>query len=229
MKKFILGKSSNFLSFFLDTLYSDCSDAEYIIIRNVPDDVETSHVSYLIPSMRVMEYSYDAYPDYPLESSYLMGVYSPTSKQRVYQFFYERYGIHSMCYQNVISNHAILPHIYTIGHGCFISHQCVIGPRSTLHHFVTINRNSSIGHHCTLHDFVTISPGVNMASHCVVGENTFLGIGATILNGITIGKNVVIGAGSVVTKDVPDNTVYYGSPAKYIRDNDTMSARGHDE
>jgi len=217
MQKIILGKSSNFLCFFLDNLYSDCPDDEYIIIRNVPDDIETLHVPYLIPGIKVMEYSFDSYSNYHVGRNHVLGVYSPKSKRSVYEFFCDRYGIDDSCYMNVVSTHVVLPHVYTIGRGCFINHHCVISPYTTLHNFVTINRNSSIGHHCTLHDFVTISPGTNIAGHCIIGENTFIGIGTTILNNITIGKNVVIGAGSVVTKDVPDNMVYYSSPAKYIR------------
>jgi acetyltransferase-like isoleucine patch superfamily enzyme len=42
-------------------------------------------------------------------------------------------------------------------------------------------------------------------------------MGANILNTVKIGKNCVIGAGSVVTKDIPDNVVAYGSPCKIIK------------
>jgi len=44
-------------------------------------------------------------------------------------------------------------------------------------------------------------------------------MGTNILNQVKIGKNTIIGAGSVVTKDIPDNVVAYGSPCKIIRDN----------
>lgn len=42
-------------------------------------------------------------------------------------------------------------------------------------------------------------------------------------NGITIGENAIVGMGSVVTKDVPDNAVVYGNPAKVMRYNDSKS------
>ena len=50
-----------------------------------------------------------------------------------------------------------------------------------------------------------------------IKKNCWIGAGATILRGITIGENSVVGAGSVVTKDVPDNTIVAGNPAKIIR------------
>ena len=53
----------------------------------------------------------------------------------------------------------------------------------------------------------------------LIKKGAFIGIGAKIMPGVTIGERSVIGANSVVTKDVPDYTIYAGVPAKYIRDN----------
>ncbi|MBE6158487.1 MAG: acyltransferase [Firmicutes bacterium] len=51
----------------------------------------------------------------------------------------------------------------------------------------------------------------------VIGNNVFIGINTTIMPGVTIGNNVIIGANSVVTKDIPNNSVVAGNPAKYIK------------
>ncbi|MBR1885984.1 MAG: sugar O-acetyltransferase [Schwartzia sp.] len=51
-----------------------------------------------------------------------------------------------------------------------------------------------------------------------IGNDVWIGGNATILPGVTIGNNVVIAAGAVVTKDVPDNTLVAGVPAKKIRE-----------
>ena len=50
-----------------------------------------------------------------------------------------------------------------------------------------------------------------------VGKDVWIGGNATILPGITIGNNVVVAAGAVVTKDVPDNCLVGGVPAKVIK------------
>lgn len=50
-----------------------------------------------------------------------------------------------------------------------------------------------------------------------IGDNVFIGANSTVLPGVTIGSNIVIGAGSVVTKDVPDNVVVAGNPAKIVK------------
>lgn len=50
-----------------------------------------------------------------------------------------------------------------------------------------------------------------------IKKNAWLGVNVTILPGVTIGENAVVGAGAVVTKDVPDNAVVVGTPAKIIK------------
>lgn len=49
-----------------------------------------------------------------------------------------------------------------------------------------------------------------------IGDNVFIGVKSTILKGVTIGNNVIIGANSLVNKDIPDNVIAAGNPAKVI-------------
>lgn len=49
-----------------------------------------------------------------------------------------------------------------------------------------------------------------------IKDNSFIGKNSIILPGVSIGPNSIIGCGSVVTKDVPENTIYGGNPARYI-------------
>jgi acetyltransferase-like isoleucine patch superfamily enzyme len=51
----------------------------------------------------------------------------------------------------------------------------------------------------------------------VIKKNAWIGAGATILPGVTIGENAIVAAGAVVTKDVFDNTIVGGVPAKLIK------------
>lgn len=60
-------------------------------------------------------------------------------------------------------------------------------------------------------------PDLEITKPIVVGNNVYIGTNAIILLGVTIGNNVVIGAGAVVTKDIPDNSVAVGVPARVIK------------
>ena len=87
-------------------------------------------------------------------------------------------------------------------------------------------------------DHVQITDGVHLFTHgggwvlrkdypdydsfgkVVIGNNVYIGNNAVIMPGITVGNNVVIGACSVVTKNIPDNVVVAGNPAKIINTTD---------
>lgn len=60
-------------------------------------------------------------------------------------------------------------------------------------------------------------PEFKRTGRVIIGENAFVGANCIILPGVTIGKNTIVGAGSVVTRDVPDNLIVAGNPARKIK------------
>lgn len=50
-----------------------------------------------------------------------------------------------------------------------------------------------------------------------IKKGASIGAGAVVLGGVTIGENAMIGVGSVVTRDVPADELWYGSPARFVR------------
>ncbi len=75
--------------------------------------------------------------------------------------------------------------------------------------------------HILAHDSSTgIFMGKTRAANVVIGNQVFVGAGSIILPGVHIGNRVIIGAGSIVTKDIPDNKVAAGNPARVICDID---------
>ena len=105
----------------------------------------------------------------------------------------------------------------SIGKGCNILAGSIISNSVTLGKGCIVYYNAIITHDCDIGDFVEISPAANILGRVNVGDYSHLGSNSTILPNITIGKNVVVGAGAVVTKDVPDNSVVVGIPAKIIK------------
>ena len=90
---------------------------------------------------------------------------------------------------------------------------------------VVIGETSEIGDNVTIYHMVTlggISPSINSDDqretkrHPTLQDNVVVGSGAQVLGPITIGKNAKIGANAVVTKDVPENGVMVGIPAKNV-------------
>ena len=90
---------------------------------------------------------------------------------------------------------------------------------------VVIGETSEIGNNVTIYHMVTlggISPSINSDNqrdskrHPTLMDNVVVGSGAQVLGPVVIGKNAKIGANAVVTKDVPENAVMVGIPAKNV-------------
>ena len=92
----------------------------------------------------------------------------------------------------------------------------VIGSVNLPHpHNICIGAYAEIGENCTLYHDVTI--GQNMNRFPRLGNNVIVYTGAKIIGNVTIGDNAIVGANAVVTKDVPENAIVAGIPAKLMR------------
>lgn len=106
-----------------------------------------------------------------------------------------------------------------LSEGCQILAHAKICADAVLGSSCIINTSASVDHECKIGQGVHIAPGVTIAGAVEVGDFTFIGVGAVVLPRVKIGSNVIVGAGAVVTKNVPDDVVVYGNPARYIRKN----------
>lgn len=126
--------------------------------------------------------------------------------------------------ETVDENFWLLPPFYTdfgknikIGKNVFVNHACTFMDRGGI----------------TIEDNVLIAPKVNLITinhpieperrhgtvckPIVIKENAWIGINATIMPGVTVGRNAIVSAAAVVTKDVPDNTIVAGIPARVMK------------
>ncbi len=97
-----------------------------------------------------------------------------------------------------------------------------MGPGFRIYHLgalIRIKPNCKIGKNCSLMPGVVIgNKNLNSDySKVTVGDNCYIGLGAKIFGELTIGNNVTIGANSVVIRDIPNNCVVAGNPAKIIK------------
>lgn len=148
----------------------------------------------------------------------------------------------SIDYENAVEKNDILKELFgTIGSGISVEHNfhCDLG--SNIH----VGDNFYAGFNCTILDMAEVrignncliapNVGIYTAGHninpidryktgyakpIIIGHNVWIGGHCVIIGGVKIGDNSIIAAGSVVTKDVPENSIFAGNPAKKIRDID---------
>ena len=158
---------------------------------------------------------------------------------RMFQWVYMKRGKHTVIYRSVrrdivpfnqfsLGDYSVIEDFCCINNavgGLRIGHHTRIG----LHN--TVIGPVRIGNHVNLAQGVVVS-GLNhnfqdstkrideqgvSTSHITIGDDVWIGANSVITAGVTIGTQCVIAAGSVVTKDVPDNTVVAGCPARVIK------------
>jgi len=107
-----------------------------------------------------------------------------------------------------------------LGRNCLISSgkSIVINSGCLIAELVVIRDHN---HQYNLNDDKIISLGIN-AGCITIEKNVWIGAKVTILKGVTIGENAVIGAHSLVNKNINKNSLALGTPARIIKQNDTI-------
>jgi serine O-acetyltransferase len=102
----------------------------------------------------------------------------------------------------------VIPYHTNVGSGLYIGH---FGG-------IVVSEKATIGRNCSISHGVTIgkAPRGNRAGYPTLGDNVYLAPGSKVIGNVRVGNNVAIGANCVVTKDVPDNAVVAGVPARVL-------------
>ena len=102
---------------------------------------------------------------------------------------------------------------------CDISYKCKIGKNCNFPHYAlgcVIHQDAIIGNNCKILHGVTIGGKSNSNRLPIIGDNVIIGANSVIIGNVKVGNNAIIGASSVVLRDVGENSIVAGNPAKKI-------------
>tara|TARA_B100002052_G_C15881865_1_gene599696 strand:+ start:2921 stop:3562 length:642 start_codon:yes stop_codon:yes gene_type:complete len=137
-----------------------------------------------------------------------------TIKQKIVSRFKEN----GFRFPKIISPTATVGEGVIIGEGTIIRDGAIISCSTKIGNFSIIGTSVNINHDSIIGDYCNISIGSTLGVNVDIFDKVFIGMGSTVINNIKITKKIFIGAGSLVTRDCLKEGVYYGRPAKLIRD-----------
>lgn len=180
------------------------------------DDVSNDLPNLLFNKFKVLRNIEEAKAYFETNSNkYVLGVGTPKAR---FLLKNKMDSIGGIIERVIVSSVEIGSYGVNIGKGVNIMSGTIITNDITIGNCTLINLNCTIGHDSIIGNFCELSPGVHISGHVKIDDFTSIGTGAVVIPGVKIGKNCIIGAGSVVNKDIPDNSVAVGVPAKVIKE-----------
>ena len=119
-----------------------------------------------------------------------------------------------------------------VGEYCYIGSGATICSRVSIGNYTMLSTQVSIfgtDHNFNIVGTPIVRSGRPEQVETVIGSDVWLGHRVIVLGGVTIGDGAIVAAGSVVTKDIPDCTIYAGVPAKFVKDrfSDILESEKH--
>lgn len=118
---------------------------------------------------------------------------------------------------SVIHPSAVISPDAKIGEGCMILGGAVVNTGAKIEDNTILNTNCTVEHHNIIGPHAHIAPGSSLGGEVVVEEEAMVGIGATVLPRTRICARALLGAGSTAFRDLPEDCVAVGIPAKVIK------------
>jgi sugar O-acyltransferase (sialic acid O-acetyltransferase NeuD family) len=123
----------------------------------------------------------------------------------------------SLSFPLIVSPDAIVNEGVSGGEGAVVMDGVVINAGATIGCGSIVNTNSTVEHDVVLEDWVHVAPGATISGGVTVGRFSMIGAGATVIEGIKIAAGCMVGAGATVVRDLTEQGVYVGSPARRIK------------
>lgn len=120
-------------------------------------------------------------------------------------------------FPSVIHPSASVSSLASVGHGAVVLQNATVGAGADIGSFCIVNSSSSVDHDCVLEPFSSVAPGAILGGGVRIGPRSAVSMGAVVQHGISVGPDAVVGASSFVNRDVPAESVVYGTPARLIR------------
>lgn len=150
------------------------------------------------------------------EIEIVISVGEPTDRKAIYDRVVQAgYKLATLIHPN-----SFITETSHLGEGVIVSYNAFVSCETTIEDNVMIQPLSIVGHDVSIGANSVISGNTSIAGGVSIGNNTYIALNVCIRERTKIGSNVIVSAGSAVLKDVPDNVIVLGNPARPIMKKD---------
>jgi len=122
--------------------------------------------------------------------------------------------------QSIIHPNAFVGFETELGKGVIVQYGSFVSCNVKIRDNVLIQPNANVGHDSTIGEDAVISSFVSISGTCTIGERAYIGVSVPVKENTSIGRDAIIGMGSVVLRDIPDNVIALGNPARAMKNNE---------
>lgn len=149
------------------------------------------------------------------DCEFVIAIGSPRTRKSV---FVKIQKLGSPKFAKLIHPSAIYSESLEIGEGTMICAGAVITIDVKLGSHCILNSNVTVAHDCVFGNFVTLAPLAAISGNVTLNECVEIGTNAAVRQGLTLANGAMLGMGGVLTKDIPDSSVYAGNPARKLKE-----------
>lgn len=149
-------------------------------------------------------------------SGYILGLGNMKIRRRLIELYSKKTNLKPV---TIIHPDAVIASNASIGDGTLIECGCLVTPNPVIGKHCVVNTMTGVNHDNVLEENVYLASGITLSGGVKIQQDTLIDDGVVITLGRKVGRNCIIGAGAVVTKDIEDNSIAFGVPAKVVRNN----------
>lgn len=154
----------------------------------------------------IQKYSYE-------EMHFVIAVGEPGSRKKLFDKVKKKgYFCETLIHPNVY-----IPENTKLSEGVVVQTGAVISCNVDISENVFIQNAACVGHDSQIGAHSVLSANVAIAGHCIIGKEVYIGLNVPIKEEIIIGNNTIIGMGAVVVRDIPENVIAMGNPARPLK------------
>jgi sugar O-acyltransferase (sialic acid O-acetyltransferase NeuD family) len=149
------------------------------------------------------------------ECEFIVAIGSPRTRKLV---------IDKMCtngkpdFATLIHPSVIMSDSVLFGEGCIVCAGMTFTVEISIGSHSIFNLNGTVGHECDIGSFVTVAPMAAISGNVVLDDFVEVGTGASLRQGVSLQRGSMLGMGAVLTKNIPEFTIFAGNPAKPLKE-----------